>query len=65
MVGMEQTQSEQATETVTLMVNPELLLQMLDTWSPPVQVRVVRSSATPTGWDMEIIGLDLPNEAGR
>ena len=44
---------EQATETVTLKASPEVLAQLLDRWSEPVQVRVTRVNHG-TGWDLEI-----------
>lgn len=37
--------------TVMVMVSPELIKQ-LGEWSEPVQVKVVRDSTSPTGYEM-------------
>lgn len=38
---------------VAVMVSRELVTQLLDDWSEPVQVRISRASWSPTGWEME------------
>lgn len=45
---------ERATETVTLLASPEVLDEILDRWSDPVQVMVTRTPGIGTGWDMTI-----------
>jgi hypothetical protein len=50
---MDEKPPELATETVTLKASPELLTQLMEGWSPPVQVRVIRTPGVGTGWEME------------
>jgi hypothetical protein len=39
------------TPTVTVLVSPELIKE-LDEWSQPVEVKIVKNDASPTGYEM-------------
>lgn len=45
---------ERATEIITLLASREVLDEILDRWSGPVQIMATRTPGVGTGWDMTI-----------
>lgn len=56
------TSPEQPTEDVTIKMSPEMIKQMQEDWSPPVQVRLERCAEH--GWEMVARTVDLTELAG-
>lgn len=38
--------------SVTVLVSPELIEQMKDEWSPPVQIQIIETPGVGTGWEL-------------
>ncbi len=52
MMASTERRPEYASTEVRLLVSPELVGELEETWSRPVQIRVERSETEPTGWTM-------------
>lgn len=49
--------------TVTVLVSPELIAQMKDDWSPPVQVQIIETPGVGTGWELVARRIYAPDGA--